>query len=198
MSAWRSPLSRVIAPNRMERFDIPFSNPSLYTNAQEPYLGDANLENIRYFRYYVPSDEGLEGSFGLQDSSMHPVATQQGHANPIVRPPWTWDWYLPSLEELILTVEFAYRFQFRVLHGCPSLVDLDLGYTSVPDRLTSRVLSVADLLLPIIDSNHHHLEAARQAVVASALQNARLGGSWTIDDSLLDQFFTVMLPNLTF
>lgn len=160
-------------------------------------LGIGNLDNRRYFRYYVPSDEELEGSFGLQDNSMHPVTIQQGHANPIVRPPWTWDWYLPSLEHLTLTAEFAYRFQFRMLHGCPSLIDLDLDYRSVPDRLTSRVLSITELLLPIIDSDYHYLPgAARQAVVAPALQNVRLGGSWTIDDSLLPQFFTVMLPNL--
>ncbi|KAH7038690.1 hypothetical protein BKA57DRAFT_473960 [Linnemannia elongata] len=160
-------------------------------------LGSVNLEGSHYFRYYIPSDEELEGSFGAQDNSLHPIATKQGHANPIVRPPWTWDWHLPGLEHLTLTAEFAYRFQFRMLHGCTSLVELELNCTSVHDRPTSRVLSVTELLLPIIDSDHHHFPgAARQAVVAPALQNVRLRGSWTIDDSLLPQFFTVMLPNL--
>ncbi|KAF9142776.1 hypothetical protein BGX30_002233 [Mortierella sp. GBA39] len=156
-------------------------------------LGIANLEIYSNIRYYIPSDKELIKSFDFQDK----FTTQQGHAYPNLRPPWNWDWHLPSLEHLTLTAEFAYRFKFRMLHGCPSLVDLDLDYKRVDNLSIYRVLSDAELMLPIIDSDHRHLPGeARQAVVAPALQNVRLGGLWTICDYLLPQFFTIIIPNL--
>ncbi|KAG0328356.1 hypothetical protein BGZ99_005539 [Dissophora globulifera] len=42
------------------------------------------------------------------------------------RPFWTWDWYLPRLTCLRLTGEFAWRFEFRMLAGCPNLESLVL------------------------------------------------------------------------
>ncbi|KAG9069553.1 hypothetical protein KI688_010456 [Linnemannia hyalina] len=156
-------------------------------------LGIANLEICSNIKYYIPSDEELIESFDFQDK----FTTQQGHTYSTLRPPWTWDWYLPNLEHLTLTAEFAYRFKFRMLHGCPSLVYLDLDYKRVDNLPIGRILSDGELMLPIIGSGHSHLPgAARQAVVAPALQNVRLGGLWTIYDYLLPQFFTVMLPNL--
>ncbi|KAG0319265.1 hypothetical protein BGZ97_002499, partial [Linnemannia gamsii] len=49
-----------------------------------------------------------------------------GGAGPL----WTWDWHLPQLTELKLTGEFAYRFQFRMLRGCPALQGLVLNITN--------------------------------------------------------------------
>ncbi|KAF9545481.1 hypothetical protein EC957_010897 [Mortierella hygrophila] len=156
-------------------------------------LGTSDLSIYGNTKYYIPSDKELIESFDSQDK----FTTQQGNAYPTLRPPWTWDWYLPNLEHLTLTAEFAYRFKFRMLHGCPSLVDLDLDYKRIDNLPIGQVLSDAELLLPIIGSGHHHLPGAtRQAVVAPALQNVRLGGLWTIYDYLLPQFFTVMLPSL--
>ncbi|KAF9380327.1 hypothetical protein CPC16_010372 [Podila verticillata] len=64
----------------------------------------------------------------------------------IVRPKWTWDWHLPLLTTLHMTVEFAFHFQFRMLQGTPNLRDLYLClYSTV--HPTERVLTKADFTI---------------------------------------------------
>ncbi|KAF9080263.1 hypothetical protein BGX29_005475, partial [Mortierella sp. GBA35] len=80
---------------------------------------------------FIPSVEELDRSYGLQGGSpMEPVPTDQGQgqaAPTIIRPSWMWNWKLPQLTRLSLTSEFAYRFEFEMLKGCPLLKSLHLG-----------------------------------------------------------------------
>lgn len=48
----------------------------------------------------------------------------------IRRPVWTWDLDLPKLTKLRLESEHAYRFQFRMLGGTPSLIELSINCRS--------------------------------------------------------------------
>lgn len=150
-----------------------------------------------YLSYFTPATDAPHESFDFQDEAIETVMSTRARVAEIVRTLWTWDWHLPSLSHLALTGEFAYQFQFRMLNGCPALEKLDLNNKSFDGRL-DRVLSYADLLLPgSIDSKDGSPAGApRQAVVAPALQNLRLMGSWKINDSLMPQFLTVMTPNL--
>ncbi|KAF9536509.1 hypothetical protein EC957_010602 [Mortierella hygrophila] len=63
----------------------------------------------------------------------------------IRRPVWTWDWDLPKLTELRLEAEHAYRFQFRMLGGTPSLVELSINCRSL-SGLHRRTIGLEDLL----------------------------------------------------
>ncbi|KAF9111739.1 hypothetical protein BGX30_007495, partial [Mortierella sp. GBA39] len=63
----------------------------------------------------------------------------------IRRPVWTWDWNLPKLTELRLESEHAYRFQFRMLGGTPSLVELSINCRS-KSGLHRRTTGLEDLL----------------------------------------------------
>ncbi|KAG0200850.1 hypothetical protein BGX33_010744, partial [Mortierella sp. NVP41] len=100
---------------------------------------------------FIPPVEELDRSYGLQgESPTEPVATNQdeGQAAPtIIRPSWTWDWDLLQLTRLSLTSEFAYRFEFKMLQGCPSLksLHLDLTLKGRPDISLGGVLKAIKL-----------------------------------------------------
>ncbi|KAF8932203.1 hypothetical protein BGZ47_011510 [Haplosporangium gracile] len=148
--------------------------------------------------HFIPSTDALHGPSYFQDESTETIVSIQARVAEIVRTLWTWDWHLPNLNHLSLTGEFAYQFQFRMLCGSPALEKLDLNNKTFDGRL-DRVLSDADLFLfgGIVSTNDSAEGAPpRQAIIAPILQHLRLMGSWTIDDSLLAQFLTVMTPNL--
>lgn len=63
------------------------------------------------------------------------------------RPKWTWDWFLPQLVTLDLSLEFALPFQFRMLQATPSLQNLHLTLLSNMPAL-ERVLTDADFIVP--------------------------------------------------
>lgn len=62
------------------------------------------------------------------------------------RPQWTWDWQLPNLDTLDLSVGFALHFQFRMLQGCPNLRELFLSIFSEEGRV-KRVLTEQDFVI---------------------------------------------------
>ncbi|KAF9306696.1 hypothetical protein BG003_000953, partial [Podila horticola] len=82
----------------------------------------------------------------LQDISRHD--DDQQDSGSLHRPKWTWDWHLPMLSTLHLTVEFASHFQFRMLQGSPNLHDLELCIRSVRHSV-ERVLTKDDFILPL-------------------------------------------------
>ncbi|KAG0311633.1 hypothetical protein BGZ97_011734 [Linnemannia gamsii] len=163
--------------------------------------------------YFIPPRSELEQSFdenfaaGVEERYGEGLeSTQEIQAPGMSRPKWTWDWYLPQLTSLTLTAEFAYRFQFRMLQGCPSLefLNLNMRLTDVSDQFT-RVLTKADFFMPsgITDSlagEGEQLSSKEQqqevAIVAPSLEVVRLVGPWVIDDDLVPQFFIHMLPSL--
>lgn len=59
------------------------------------------------------------------------------------RPQWTWDWDLPNLVSLELSVGFALHFQFRMLQKCSSLRELFLSIFSEEGRV-ERILTNED------------------------------------------------------
>lgn len=167
--------------------------------------------------YFIPPRTELERSFesdlaGMEggdvdgDKGDAPIQVAQERSR-MGRPKWTWDWYLPQLTSLTLTGEFAYRFQFRMLQGCPSLkfLSLNMRLTDRSDQFT-RVLSRADLFMPILTDNmggeeslsqeQQHQQQEGEAIVAPALEVVRLMGPWVIGDELVVQFFIHMLPSL--
>ncbi|KAH7042858.1 hypothetical protein BKA57DRAFT_470622 [Linnemannia elongata] len=122
------------------------------------------------------------------------------------RPLWTWDWYLPSLESVVLTSEFAYRFEFKMLMGCPSLKLLELDMRSRDDNHT-RVITEADFFMQpattlkdeesdIDRSSKTAAAAGMRRIVASSVETLRLAGPWHITDTLLLPFLTGTFPNL--
>lgn len=59
------------------------------------------------------------------------------------RPQWTWDWDLPNLVSLELSVGFALHFQFRMLQKCSNLRELFLSIFSEEGRV-ERILTKKD------------------------------------------------------
>ncbi|KAI9236929.1 MAG: hypothetical protein BYD32DRAFT_437032 [Podila humilis] len=59
------------------------------------------------------------------------------------RPQWTWDWDLPNLVSLELSVGFTLHLQFRMLQKCPNLRELILSIFSEEGRV-ERILTKED------------------------------------------------------
>ncbi|KAF9911486.1 hypothetical protein EC991_003288 [Linnemannia zychae] len=128
------------------------------------------------------------------------------------RPCWAWDWDLPNLTHLRLSSEFAYRFQFRMLAGCPQLEYLDLCIAvqgdHTPDmteeQLTGprdyyyythkRVVTKSDFLRPNWSSQGKEEDAYISCLKMKALH---LSGRWSMTDEFLTFLFTTVMPNLT-
>ncbi|KAF9902312.1 hypothetical protein EC991_005052 [Linnemannia zychae] len=179
---------------------------------------------------YIPPLEELELSFGgkVMETS---AASDEGGATTAAgslvnnRPQWSWDWQLPFLETLKLTSEFAFRFQFRMLQGCPSLRSLSLDIFTYGDD-HERVLTAEDLFMTplgkraqagaqgvaeagaqgvaeagaqgVAEAGAHgaaELGACRNRIV-SGVTSLRLTGKWKIEDSILGPFFLGMFPEL--
>ncbi|KAG0269032.1 hypothetical protein BGZ95_002221 [Linnemannia exigua] len=168
---------------------------------------------------FIPPLEELELSFGSdaigvsattgQEST--PAATASPVASGIhfvnMRPRWSWDWLLPHLKTLELTSEFAQRFQFRMLQGCPSLRSLHLDNTTYEDDLR-RVLTTDDLFVAPgfsdLGNQDNTSSGADEGVKPSSLERIVawkvsqliLTGDWSIDDSVLGPFLWGMFPCL--
>ncbi|KAF8938873.1 hypothetical protein BGZ58_011243 [Dissophora ornata] len=177
--------------------------------------------------YIPPVEDLVESEYTtLQDEEADTKRTPEGIPQSLrtrnyrsKRPYWTWDWYLPSLQKLQLTGEFAWRFQFMMLASCPNLESLVINMATIGDsdmvidpeedqRQQSqslhvpmyshrRSIQIQDFFPPRNDSrcsNHHRQE---QYMVATKLKVFLLYGRWSFsDDSLLFMLQWVM-PNLT-
>ncbi|KAK3845575.1 MAG: hypothetical protein J3R72DRAFT_436100 [Linnemannia gamsii] len=135
---------------------------------------------------FIPPVDELIPSYGLGEEGGASHATMSAS---ILRPLWTWDWYLPRLGDLTLTSEFAYRFQFKMLQGCLALERLKLHIRTV-EGLHTRVISEVDLFVPGTDG-------MQDRIVAPRLKRVYMNGRWVIDDPLvLSQFLGTMFPKL--
>ncbi|KAF9148697.1 hypothetical protein BG015_009551, partial [Linnemannia schmuckeri] len=110
---------------------MPFTESSSYIPDPEDFE--------RYEEEDTPGDNNANHSF----SSAYPMAPTSQRLQPI----WTWDWDLPQLTHLTLTSEFAYRFEFRMLNGTPSLAVLTLDFNSETGR-HDRTIGMEDLIKP--------------------------------------------------
>ncbi|KAF9148405.1 hypothetical protein BG015_009867, partial [Linnemannia schmuckeri] len=127
---------------------------------------------------FLPPIGELSASYGLGSDAV-PAS--------IARPQWTWDWYLPRLVDIDLTSEFAYMFEFRMLHGCPALKTLRLHMRTVDDHHT-RTISEADLFVTCADGS-------KNRIVAPKLRKVYMNGCWVFESSsVLSQFLGRMFP----
>ncbi|KAF9378508.1 hypothetical protein CPB97_009519 [Podila verticillata] len=86
-------------------------------------------------------------------SQEDPFTTEEEEATKISRPEWTWDWHLPNLVTLHLSIEFSIPFQFFMLQGTPSLQDMSLTIFSTQERV-ERVLTEADFeVMPLTSTS---------------------------------------------
>lgn len=158
---------------------------------------------------FIPPVEELNRSYGIAcsveptEEADEAMAAGGGQSDPmmeITRPYWSWDWHLPHLRALHLTSEFAYRFEFRMLMGCPGLKYLILNMLT-EEKQHPRVITRADLFPPSssspsnTDSDNGH---QFRRIVAERVSNLRMSGLWIMDDTVLDEFLTFMFPRLRF
>ncbi|KAG9065842.1 hypothetical protein KI688_002139 [Linnemannia hyalina] len=104
--------------------------------------------------------------------------------------------------------EFAYRFEFRMLQGCPGLGRLWLSISTIDgdDGTHQRIISSADLFAPRIDNNNdddneylplQEQHQQQERIVARSFFSLCLSGRWIMDDAFLQEFLPGMLPNLS-
>ncbi|KAF8926576.1 hypothetical protein BGZ47_002655, partial [Haplosporangium gracile] len=141
--------------------------------------------------YYIPSHEELDGSFGIEEQALSDDAVIQ-YSLPRLRPYWEWDWYLPVLRRLRLASEFAYRFQFKMLQGCPRLEELDL-LMLVEEDPPSRVITEKDFFAPRIypfdhDHDNNVDESKDQRIELFMLKELRMEGRWIMSDATFMEF----------
>ena len=162
----------------------------------------------------LDSDDDGDGNI---DQGVGQQQQQQTRPAILRRPCWAWDWHLPNLNRLRLTSEFAFRFQFKMLAGCPQLEYLDLSIAvqgdHTPDmteeQLTGprdyyyythkRVLTKADFLTPsrLRNAKGKDRDSADAYINCPRLKSLHLSGRWSMTDEFLMFLFTTVLPNLT-
>lgn len=121
------------------------------------------------------------------------------------QPIWTWYWDLPKLTRLTLTGEIAHSFQFKMLQGTPSLVQLCVDFSSTT-VLHQRTLGVKEFLQKTQDmettggaldddgnksNNNDNNDNTRRDMQSKhihlpALQGLTLGESWVLDTEVLE------------
>ncbi|KAG0304281.1 hypothetical protein BGZ97_001558 [Linnemannia gamsii] len=152
---------------------------------------------------FIPPVEELNRVYGLQDEEggVSADGTNGGWTlegpEIVPRPRWSWDWHLPQLISLRLTGEFAYRFQFRMLQGCPSLLNLDLMMRR-PEGQHIRLLSRSDLFAsrPTHPSTLAQEQQQQPRIVVPNLRRLCMVGHWMIDDDLFPEFVSGLFPRL--
>ncbi|KAG0204796.1 hypothetical protein BGX33_008278 [Mortierella sp. NVP41] len=148
---------------------------------------------------FIPPVEELDRSYGVQSNS-GATATVIDSGPAIIRPHWSWDWDLPRLHTLRLGAEFAYRFEFRMLQGCPALEALGLDIRMINGQHT-RVITEADMFVTAGSdttegSGVGTVEPSRRRIVAPSIRAFAMHGCWSIEDNLLEGFLMDMFPNL--
>ncbi|KAI8601235.1 hypothetical protein EDD21DRAFT_375033 [Dissophora ornata] len=146
---------------------------------------DINVQGARRIQYRAPSTKSAR----LQD------------------PLWTWDWYLPRLTWLRLAAEFAFRFQFKMLRGCPQLVNLGLDIGAPEESNARRTLTKDDFFVLSASAEernrsqlHQNVsqQQGRQLIVASSLRSLTLAGAWVIDPEVLSTLFGRVMPDVAY
>ncbi|KAK5821479.1 hypothetical protein F5H01DRAFT_319017 [Linnemannia elongata] len=150
---------------------------------------------------FIPPINELKRSYGLvsaekknkdKDKSKDERGDGDDISSPpfVTRPRWTWDWQLPNLTTLRLNSEFAYWFEFKMLHGCQALERLSLHMRTTFGHHT-RVITQADLVVPGAG------EGSQERIVAGSLRRLYMNGHWSFENpSVLMQFVGRMFPKL--
>lgn len=161
---------------------------------------------------FIPPIDELNRSYGISTTSQDntPKGTGSLTTSAAIRPQWSWDWHLPHLKSLYLNSEFAFRFQFKMLRGCPALDELDLDISTATNQ-HPRHLTIADLYAsPAISDSHndndndttfpvqqqHYHQLQEERIVAPSVKSLRLAGRWILNNAFLPEFLTETFPNL--
>ncbi|KAG0320295.1 hypothetical protein BGZ97_000300 [Linnemannia gamsii] len=164
---------------------------------------------------FIPPLEDLNRSYGDRGDRLqegHEEEVEVGTGVSIRRPHWSWNWDLPVLTELTLMGEFALRFEFRMLHGCPALEALTLDIRSTGREVHTRALSETDLVVPShgtptpsdLSSSTSPSpvplstpESPSEQIVLSKLKTLNLYGKWKIVSKMgLTRFVYSLAPKL--
>ncbi|KAG0300751.1 hypothetical protein BGZ97_003091 [Linnemannia gamsii] len=152
---------------------------------------------------FIPPVAELEELDGYEKSSMTVTTTTPSPRRLI----WTWSWDLPILTTLVLAGEVAYRFQFRMLQGTPSLVHFSVDMSST-SGLHKRTIGIKDLLhntpdsatmegtLSNDDKHNDDLGLQSECIQLPLLKRLDLKGSWTLDTQVLETLCG-MAPSVT-
>lgn len=113
---------------------------------------------------------------------------ESGATPGIPRPPiWTWDWHLPQLKELVMTAEFAFCFQFKMLRQTPLLKTFHLN-SSTRTGLHERMVTLDEL---------RDGESGRGGFIKlSELVEFRLVGHWKVGGQVWKTIFGQIAPNI--
>ncbi|KAG0281768.1 hypothetical protein BGZ96_001023 [Linnemannia gamsii] len=150
---------------------------------------------------FIPPVEELNRVYGLQDEEggVSVYGTSEGWtlegSGIVPRTRWSWDWHLPLLNSIHLTGEFAYRFQFRMLQGCPALLNLELMMRR-PVGQHIRVLSRSDLFATGRTDTSTLSQGQQPRIVVPNLRKLCMIGHWVIDDDLFPEFVSGLFPRL--
>jgi len=111
---------------------------------------------------------------------------------------------LVRLHLFCLRSEFAYRFEFGMLQGCPSIAYLELdmltGGSRHPRALTRADLFATSSNTDITTGEDPSTEPPTQQrrIVAPNMTRLRMTGQRVMDDALLTELLTGMFPNLRY
>ncbi|KAF9136059.1 hypothetical protein BGW39_008022 [Mortierella sp. 14UC] len=103
----------------------------------------------------------------------------------LTRPVWSWDWHLPVLRDVIMTAEFAFSFQFRMLRQTPLLQKIHLN-SSTADGLHERTITLEEL----------QDESGDGFLSLPQLVEFRLVGRWRVDGQVWKTLFHQVAPNI--
>ncbi|KAG0374154.1 hypothetical protein BGX24_010750 [Mortierella sp. AD032] len=199
---------------------LTFHPDTLYSTASLVSLA-VGIPCRRLFNFYIPPDEELNASYGLpafddaEDGNEFETGNGTGAGattmttTMAIRP--SWKWHLPHLTSLELSGEYAYRFQFRMLQGCPALRTMELNMLTRLG-LEVRLLTIdGDLFVensssslpPPLDTFSPRPSKAtprplrRERIMAPKLEILAMRGAWSIDDAVMAKFLgKEMFPRL--
>ncbi|KAG0316357.1 hypothetical protein BGZ97_007009 [Linnemannia gamsii] len=194
---------------------LTFHPDTLHTTRDVTYLDITHLGNGSC---YIPPIEELNQSFGPPTAATFQDYQSEGGGvgamespppTTIFRPHWSWDWCLPQLNTLFLSSEFAYRFQFQMLRGCPALEVLSLNISTSTGQ-HPREVTISDLYAPVTSYNDNDSDSdafstqqqqqqeyrRQERIRAPRLRSLRLFGRWVLRDAFLPEFLTETFPNL--
>ncbi|KAF9165442.1 hypothetical protein DFQ26_000123 [Actinomortierella ambigua] len=127
-----------------------------------------------------PSGEG-NGAEGEGNGITTPSSTPLPATTFLKSRGWTWDWSLPRLTKLTLSGDFAMRFRFKMLAGCPMLTVLSLSILT--EGTAKRTICRADLEEAIDrvqqqQQQQQQKQECKSVVVLPHLEDLRMNGVW--------------------